>query len=66
MGETIVARAGYRFTKGRAQNLNLRTHLKLEYNIKSLNYIQTNFKISSLVPTLLNYDIDIFLTYSAV
>ena len=30
---------GYRFTKGLTQNLNLRTHLKLEYNIKSLNYI---------------------------
>ena len=26
------------------QNLNLRTHLKLEYNIKSLNYIQKNFR----------------------
>ena len=31
---------GYRFTKGLTQNLNLRTHLKLEYYIKSLIYIQ--------------------------
>jgi len=34
---------GYRFTKGLAQNLNLRTHLKLEYTIKSLNNIQKNY-----------------------
>jgi len=26
--------------KGLTQNLNLRTNLKLKYNIKSLNYIQ--------------------------
>jgi len=32
----------YRFTKGLTQNLNLSTNLKLEYNIKSLNYIQQN------------------------
>ena len=32
----------YRFTKGLTQNLNLRTHLKLEHDIKSLNYIQQN------------------------
>ena len=31
---------GYRFTKGLTPNLNLRTNLKLKYNIKSLNYIQ--------------------------
>jgi len=31
---TIPAR--YRFTKGLTQNLNLRTHLMLKYNIKSL------------------------------
>jgi len=38
-------RPGYRFTKfqGLTQNLYLRTFLKLEYNIKSLNYIQKNF-----------------------
>ena len=30
--------------KGLTQNLNLRTHLKLEHNIKSLNYIQKNFR----------------------
>jgi len=30
----------YHFTKGLTQNLNLPTNLKLEYNIKSLNYIQ--------------------------
>ena len=35
--------AGYRFTKGLAQNLNLRTNLKLEYTIKSLNNIQKNY-----------------------
>ena len=35
-----VGPAGYRFTKGLPQNLNLRTNLKLEYYIKSLNYIQ--------------------------
>jgi len=33
---------GYRFTKGLTQNLNVRTNLELEYNIKSLNYIQKN------------------------
>ena len=32
----------YRFIKGLTQNLNLHTHLKLEYNIKSLNSIQQN------------------------
>jgi len=31
---------GYRFTTGLMQNLNLHTDFKLEYNIKSLNYIQ--------------------------
>ena len=36
---------GYRFTKGLTQNLNLRTHLKLKYNIKSLNYIQRTLKV---------------------
>ena len=35
--------SGYRFTKGLAQNLNLRTNLKLEYTIKSLNNTQKNF-----------------------
>jgi len=43
----------YRLEDLRKNNLNLRTHLKLDYNIKSLNYIQK--KMSSLVPTLLNY-----------
>jgi len=38
---------GYRFTKGVTQYLNLRTHLKLEYNIKSLNYIQKNFRLQA-------------------
>jgi len=33
---------GYRYTKGLTQNVNLRTNLKLEYNIKYLNYIQKN------------------------
>ena len=45
---------GYRFTKWRMQNLNLRTHVKLEYNINSLNY-PTEIQLSSLVPILLNY-----------
>ena len=39
--------AGYRFTKGLTQNLNLRTNLKLKYNIKSLNYIQPNFRFQA-------------------
>ena len=38
---------GYRFTKGLMHNLNLRTNLKLEYNIKSLNYIQQNFRFQA-------------------
>jgi len=29
------------------QNLKLRTHLKLEYNVKSLNYIQENYKFQA-------------------
>jgi len=37
----------YRFTKGLTQNLNLRTNLKLEYNVKSLNYIQQNFRFKA-------------------
>jgi len=37
----------YRFTKGLTQNLNLRTHLKLEYNIKSLYYIQHYFRFQA-------------------
>ena len=38
---------GYRFTKGLTQNLNLRTNLKLKYNIKSLKYIQPNFRFQA-------------------
>ena len=38
---------GYRFTKGLTQNLNLRTNWKLKYNIKSLNYIQPNFRFQA-------------------
>ena len=38
---------GYRFTKGLTQNLNLRTNLKLKYNIKSLNYIQPTFRFQA-------------------
>jgi len=38
---------GYRFTKGLTQNLNLRTNLKLKYNIKSLNYNQPNFRFQA-------------------
>ena len=37
----------YRFTKGLTQNLNLRTNLKLKYNINSLNYIQPNFRFQA-------------------
>jgi len=44
--------AGYRFTKGLTQNLNLCTNLKLEYNIRSLNYIQHNFRFQA---SFLNY-----------
>ena len=40
-------RARYRFTKGLTQNINLRTHLKLKYNIKSLNYIQSNLRFQA-------------------
>jgi len=43
LGKTIVdllTKLGYRFTKGLTPDLNLHTHLKLEYNKKSLNYIQ--------------------------
>ena len=46
---------GYRFTKGLTQNLNLCTNLKLEYNIKSLTYIQKNFRFQAWFLTLLNY-----------
>ena len=42
-----IKHPGYRFTKGLTQNLNLRTNLKLEYNIKSLNYIQHNFRFQA-------------------
>jgi len=35
-------------TKGLTRNLNLRTHLKLEYNIKSLNYIQKNLRFQAM------------------
>jgi len=37
----------YRFTKGLTQNLNLRTNVKLEYNINSLNYIQQTFSVKA-------------------
>mgnify|MGYP007091345658 CR=1 FL=1 len=33
----------YRFIKGLTKNLNLRTNVKIEFNIKSRNYIQLNF-----------------------
>ena len=36
----------YRFTKGLTQNL--RTNLKLKYNIKSLNYIQRTLDFKPL------------------
>jgi len=39
--------SGHRFTKGLTQNLNLRTNLKLEYNIKSLNNIQQNYRFQA-------------------
>ena len=53
--DTQMYGQGYHFTKGLTQNLNLRTNLKNKYNIKSLNYIQPNFKISSLVSILLDF-----------
>jgi len=37
-----------RFTKELTQNLNLRKHLKLEYNVKSLNYIHHNCRFQTL------------------
>ena len=40
---------GNRFTKGLMQNLNLLTHLKLKYNIKSLNYIQKSFRFQASI-----------------
>ena len=47
---------GYRFTiKGLTINLNLRTNLNLEYNIKSLTYIQKNFRFQAWFLPLLNY-----------
>ena len=46
---------GYRFTKGLTQNLNLSTNLKLEYDKKIPQLYPTELKISSLVPTFLNY-----------
>ena len=56
---------GYHFTKGLTQNLNLRTHLKLEYNIKSLNYIQKNLRFQAWF--LLYWTMSfIFLTLSVV
>jgi len=42
-----VAITMVRCTKGLTQNLNLRTNLKLEYNIKSLNYIRQNFRFQA-------------------
>ena len=35
------------FIKGLPQNLNLDTNLKLKYNMKSLNYIQPNFRFQA-------------------
>ena len=37
----------YRFNKGPMQNLNLRTHLKLQSNKISLNYIQQNLRFQA-------------------
>jgi len=51
----LAKHTGYRFTKGLAQNLNLRTHLKLEYTVKSLNNIQKNYIFQAWFPTLLDY-----------
>jgi len=45
--DMIIRHHEYRFSKGLWQNLNLRTHLKLEYNKKSLNYIQQNFSFQA-------------------
>jgi len=38
----------YNFTYGLSQNINLRTHLKLGYNKKSLKHIQQNFSFQTL------------------
>jgi len=46
------------FTIGLTQNINLRKHLKLEYNMKSLNYIQQNFIFQAI-----SYSIDLCLTF---
>ena len=40
----IISLPRYRFTKELTQNVKLRTYLNLEYNIKSLNYIQKNYR----------------------
>ena len=58
-----VETSGYNFTKWLTQNLNLRTHLKLEYNIISLNYIQQNFSFqaSFLHCILLCYGVFLYL-----
>jgi len=49
----LVKTSGYHFTKGLTQNLS--TNFKLEYNIKSLNYIQQTLRFQALVLILLNY-----------
>ena len=46
-GSLVTQVPDYHFTKGLTQNLNLRTYLKLEYNITSLNYIQQNLKFQA-------------------
>jgi len=40
--------SGYRFNIALTQNLNLHTNIKLEYYIKSLIYIQQNFRLQAL------------------
>ena len=42
-----MSEAGNRFTKALTQNVNLHTHLKVDYNIKSLNYIQKNYRFQA-------------------
>ena len=56
---------GYRCTKGLTQNLNLRTNLKLQYILKSLNYVQQN--LSFLASFLFYWTMSFtFLTRSVV
>ena len=65
LGKTIVdllTKLGYRFTKGLTPDLNLHTHLKLEYNKKIHQLYPADLEFFSLVPILLNFCLLLFLT----